>query len=1386
MSEFNDQQPTNKVKNTVKAANTIKNVGKAAWQIISFLISPIGIGLIVCFLVFILISALIYEIYDMTEKEESIPDTMEEVDMAMLYSRLSEQSYYILIDDDPTIYQAGSDEWLAKGNIQDIDNRESQFALSYPMLETLDKQLNGDYVNPEQFIKPVYNSCMVNDDRKAEEGEFCELIQLTNDDGGLEADSTYYRKRNASDQAIHDVVGESELDPLNEAGDVYDVNPEASTKGIWNWGLASLIHYKSFNQTSRINNYQIRTIDYWDEENRSVVTLDNFDIRTDQDTYINKFGYNVPDRIITYDTQNAENAVSTGLSLAVPADETRYAIDKATTYVGTIENDVRQVWIYQGDSGASSTVSNYYFEYPSNINEMPNASYAKRRAYSYSYGTISRVDKTDDYTPFGMLSNATPVKEFTGSVYWKPQEIVEWTEQEWKCWDTEGETTEDGEVIPGTECGMVDVKKSEVIPAKYVFDDGTEIEGEEGSLVFTMIYNPPLNYYKEGELQTYSVKYAQTNPDTTKIVGTQYLEDYIDNYQSFVAYDETNENIYGCYNIGLELDDNDEYRSDELRNISVDALRANGPVSEVSDIASCPNNTIVLKISGNNAMTRSDYTKLPEAHIQWIKALTGYTENDDENSSDREPVILDLTTASASSNQQTDDFKTASSRYTSTRQTYGKIINQRGTQYGVDKDLLTAICSMGEGGNMCNITQYVGETLNVYNFSTRQYDQVTIDPNSWGNADLNVKMASAVLQQLAVELDYNIPMVIEAYAIGVNGVRNTLALYEQETGIPADQAILDQKDLTWTDYLMWYLNDNYGDSASDKLLIKKIFNTFLSSSSISFQSAVDDGSLHSVKTVFLSEISRAQPNADTDTLSAFSNVDSMYLRNKNKIKDIWDALFLGDKDFNVADYTDAVVTEHNSSMFPTDIMQNIIQDLPQTAILVDIDDMATSDKEKILPSVFVAGTGKDIESLTDMSENYWKSKYSSMFKTAGSKQWESSVDAEQIFGALPAVPVSNYVEALGFGTYYDDNGYEEFSEMTLLGTVRGSKVFAVADGKVIDVERNPKNKYVGSYVQIQHSNPDGELKDEVTGEVKSAPDVITTYYYLGNITVNINDEVRAGDVIGYAGDMTGEDLDVDIDTMDGMNSLIGLELRIDGELYDFMDIYLAGKAMQEQMYLAEQYSGDGSWWSSGSFISMDDLGNYDYSSLQAAGTWSLSACVDTSSQYHGYRSAGTWAYPSGYYHPALDWATVSGTPLYAMSDAQVLIAEGACANTPYGQGAGCDPSRGNRVVYAINHSDGNTYVIKYLHMSPGLMVSAGDIVPAGTLLGYSGNSGMSEGPHVHIEIINVGPIGIEGAASLVAGRGEYFIGYEVPISQRCDYNGDTPICREPPDKLFGV
>ena len=98
---------------------------------------------------------------------------------------------------------------------------------------------------------------------------------------------------------------------------------------------------------------------------------------------------------------------------------------------------------------------------------------------------------------------------------------------------------------------------------------------------------------------------------------------------------------------------------------------------------------------------------------------------------------------------------------------------------------------------------------------------------------------------------------------------------------------------------------------------------------------------------------------------------------------------------------------------------------------------------------------------------------------------------------------------------------------------------------------------------------------------------------------------------------------------------------------------------------------------------------------------------------------------------AYDLATPIGTPIYAMRSGTVVGVRDKYPDTGGGR------SRMSKFNYIwVEHDSG--YRSAYIHLQQdfnlALNLKKGDYVQAGQLIGYTGNSGWSTGPHLHIEV----------------------------------------------------
>lgn len=163
-----------------------------------------------------------------------------------------------------------------------------------------------------------------------------------------------------------------------------------------------------------------------------------------------------------------------------------------------------------------------------------------------------------------------------------------------------------------------------------------------------------------------------------------------------------------------------------------------------------------------------------------------------------------------------------------------------------------------------------------------------------------------------------------------------------------------------------------------------------------------------------------------------------------------------------------------------------------------------------------------------------------------------------------------------------------------------------------------------------------------------------------------------------------------------------------------------------------------------------------------------SSTSDSTAENSGNVNANGWSYPtipnspvvSGFgsrviggkvsYHTGVDFGVPSGSPFYATQDGVVEAREYNIYSI--GGGAWCPvtPSESpiQKDIWITHNINGEKYVSIYSHMSKYLK-KTGDVVKAGDLIGYTGGTGCSSGPHVHFEIWKGSPNpGIPGPGAL--------------------------------------
>lgn len=162
-------------------------------------------------------------------------------------------------------------------------------------------------------------------------------------------------------------------------------------------------------------------------------------------------------------------------------------------------------------------------------------------------------------------------------------------------------------------------------------------------------------------------------------------------------------------------------------------------------------------------------------------------------------------------------------------------------------------------------------------------------------------------------------------------------------------------------------------------------------------------------------------------------------------------------------------------------------------------------------------------------------------------------------------------------------------------------------------------------------------------------------------------------------------------------------------------------------------------------------------------------------------SAGTWTYSDGSPHFGMDFATSRGSAVRAPATGLIIYSYQGCdANGGYlGNWCGVPSGGGNNNVL-LSSVDGVVYAMPFDHMSS--VSGRGAWVNQGDVIGYSGNSGNSTGPHLHTEIIRVGRMSIQEAADIFNRNRDVTFGAGWGSANPC--SGDRDRCRIRPENYY--
>ena len=257
----------------------------------------------------------------------------------------------------------------------------------------------------------------------------------------------------------------------------------------------------------------------------------------------------------------------------------------------------------------------------------------------------------------------------------------------------------------------------------------------------------------------------------------------------------------------------------------------------------------------------------------------------------------------------------------------------------------------------------------------------------------------------------------------------------------------------------------------------------------------------------------------------------------------------------------------------------------------------------------------------------------------------------------------------------------------------GTEIYAAADGVVLAAQEHYS---WGNFVEIDHGTDADGLR------------WVTLYAHMKSCAVQVGQTVTAGQVIGYlghTGNVTG--------------NACHFEMMANGVLTEprYFTAYTGSDAAELTQEKADEILAEAVRRAASDQTTAVD------GAAALSGVDLFTLPVAPPPQVSGYDPE------SG--HPGIDFAAEEGAEVYAVAGGIVTAAD-------------YDVEKGNYVV--LDHGGG--LETEYQHMKS-LLVSAGQSVVQGQVLGYVGSTGNSTGPHLHFEARQDGaPADLTGTALL--------------------------------------
>ena len=261
-----------------------------------------------------------------------------------------------------------------------------------------------------------------------------------------------------------------------------------------------------------------------------------------------------------------------------------------------------------------------------------------------------------------------------------------------------------------------------------------------------------------------------------------------------------------------------------------------------------------------------------------------------------------------------------------------------------------------------------------------------------------------------------------------------------------------------------------------------------------------------------------------------------------------------------------------------------------------------------------------------------------------------------------------------------------------LCAAEGTEIYAAADGVVLAAQEHYS---WGNFVEIDHGADANGLRWS------------TLYAHMQSCAVQVGQTVTAGQVIGYVGS-----------TGNATGNACHFEIQVKGTLQEprYFTAYGGSDAAELTQEKADEILAEAV-----RRAASDQVTAADGAALSGVDLFTLPVAPPPQVSVYDPENG----------HPGIDFAAEEGAEVYAVAGGIVTAAD-------------YDVEKGNYVV--LDHGGG--LETEYQHMKS-LLVSAGQSVVQGQVLGYVGSTGNSTGPHLHFEARQDGaPADLTGTALL--------------------------------------